>query len=249
MADLATLGVFTAFAAGVISFLSPCVLPLVPAYLSYVAGQSLHRDLRDAPTDPRARASAVLLSGCFILGFSAVFIALGASASAVGRLLLQYRYEAGIAGGALVTAFGLLILLGTGRVPFLQRGFHFHIEGIAGKPLSAFALGLAFAFGWSPCIGPILGAILTASAVADSSLAGVRLLTAYSLGLAVPFFFAALFLHELTGRWKRLRGAGRPLQILAALVMVVMGVALMTGELTSFSIWLLQTFPALGRIG
>ncbi len=249
MADLATLGAFTAFAAGVISFLSPCVLPLVPAYLSYVAGQSLHRDLRDAPTDPRSRATAALLSGCFILGFSAVFIALGASASAIGRLLLQYRYEAGIAGGVLVTAFGLLILLGTGRVPFLQRGLHFHVEGIAGRPLSAFALGLAFAFGWSPCIGPILGAILTVAAVADSSLAGVRLLAAYSLGLAVPFFVSALFLHELTGRWKRLRLAGRSLQTFAALVMVVMGVALMTGELTSFSIWLLQTFPALGKIG
>ena len=239
----------TAFAAGLISFLSPCVLPLVPAYLSYVAGQSLHRNVNDAPTDPRARASAALLSGCFILGFSAVFIALGASASAIGRLLLQYRYEAGIAGGALVTLFGLLMLVGTGRIPFLQRGFHFHVEGVAGRPLSGFALGVAFAFGWSPCIGPILGAILTVAAVGDSNLAGVQLLGAYSLGLAVPFFFSALFLHEMTGRWKRLRGAGRWLQTAAAVVMVVMGIAIMTGELTTFSYWLLETFPALGKIG
>jgi len=249
MADVATLGLFTAFAAGLISFLSPCVLPLVPAYLSYVAGQSLHRDVADAPTDPRSRASAALLSGCFILGFSAVFIALGASASAIGRLLLQYRYEAGIAGGALVTAFGLLILLGTSRMALLQRGFHFHVEGVAGRPVSAFLLGLAFAFGWSPCIGPILGAILTVSAVANSSVAGVQLLAAYSLGLAVPFFFSALFLHQMTGRWKRLRLAGRTLQTVAALVMVAMGIAIMTGELTTFSYWLLETFPALGKIG
>jgi cytochrome c-type biogenesis protein len=247
--DLATLGLATAFAAGIVSFLSPCVLPLVPAYLSYVAGQSLHRHVRDAPTDARSRASAALLAGFFSLGFSAVFVALGASASAIGRLLLQYRYEAGIAGGALVAAFGLLILLGAGRVPFLQRGFHLHVEGVAGKPLSAFALGLAFAFGWSPCIGPILGAILTVAAVGESSLAGVRLLAAYSLGLAVPFFLSALFLHEMTGRWKRLRFAGRSLQTLAALVMVAMGVAIMTGELTTFSYWLLETFPALGKIG
>lgn len=249
MTDLATLGVLTAFAAGLISFLSPCVLPLVPAYLSYVAGQSLHKNVSDAPTDPRSRASAALLSGCFILGFSAVFIALGASASVLGRMLLQYRYEAGIAGGALVTVFGLLMLIGTGRIPLLQRGFHFHIEGVAGKPLSAFALGIAFAFGWSPCIGPILGAILTVAAVADSSHSGVQLLGAYSLGLAVPFFFSALFLHEMTGRWKRLRGTGRSMQTLAAVVMVVMGIAIMTGELTTFSYWLLETFPALGKIG
>jgi len=249
MADVATLGLFTAFAAGLISFLSPCVLPLVPAYLSYVAGQSLHRDVADAPTDPRSRASAALLSGCFILGFSAVFIALGASASAIGRLLLQYRYEAGIAGGALVTAFGLLILVGTSRIPLLQRGFHFNVEGVAGRPVSAFLLGLAFAFGWSPCIGPILGAILTVSAVANSSVAGVQLLAAYSLGLAVPFFFSALFLHQMTGRWKRLRLAGRTLQTVAALVMVAMGIVIMTGELTTFSYWLLETFPALGKIG
>ena len=246
---MSNLGLMTAFAAGVISFLSPCVLPLVPAYLSYVAGQSLHRHSRDAPTDPRSRASAALLSGCFILGFSAVFIALGASASLLGRILLQYRYEAGLIGGALVTLFGLLMLIGLGRVPFLQRGFHFHVEGVAGNPLSAFALGLAFAFGWSPCIGPILGAILTLAAVADSSAAGITLLGAYSLGLAVPFLLSALFLHEMTGRWKRLRLAGRSLQSVAAVVMVVMGVAIMTGELTRFSYWLLETFPALARIG
>lgn len=249
MSELAGLGLFTAFAAGLISFLSPCVLPLVPAYLSYVAGQSLHRHARDAPTDPRSRAAAAMLSGCFILGFSAVFIALGASASVLGRVLLQYRYEAGIVGGALVTAFGLLMLIGMGRVPFLQRGFHFHVEGVAGKPLSAFALGLAFAFGWSPCIGPILGAILTVAAVADSSAAGIRLLGAYSIGLGVPFLFSALFLHEMTGRWKRLRLAGRSLQTVAAVVMVVMGVAIMTGELSTFSYWLLESFPGLAKIG
>lgn len=249
MSDPATLGAVTAFAAGVISFLSPCVLPLVPAYLSYVAGQSLHRNVADAPTDSRSRASAAVLSAFFILGFSAVFIALGASASAIGKLLLQYRYEAGIVGGALVTAFGLLMLLGIGRIPFLQRGFHLHVHAVSGRPLSAFVLGLAFAFGWSPCIGPILGAILTVAAVADSNLAGVQLLGAYSLGLAVPFFFSALFLHEMTGRWKRLRGAGRWLQTTAAVVMVVMGIAIMTGELTTFSYWLLESFPALGKIG
>lgn len=249
MSDPAALGLTTAFAAGLVSFLSPCVLPLVPAYLSYVAGQSLHRHVRDAPTDMGSRASAALLSGFFILGFSAVFIALGASASALGRLLLHFRYEAGVVGGALVTLFGLAMLLGTSRLPYLQRGFHFHVHAVSGRPLSAFALGLAFAFGWSPCIGPILGAILAVAAVADSSAAGIELLGAYSLGLAVPFLLSALFLHDMTGRWKRLRLAGRALQTAAALIMVAMGVALMTGKLTAFSTWMLQAFPALGRIG
>jgi len=114
------------------------------------------------------------------------------------------------------------MLVGSGKVPFLQRGFHFHIHAVSGRPLSAFALGLAFAFGWSPCIGPILGAILAVAAVAESSAAGLQLLGAYSLGLGVPFLLSALFLHEMTGRWKRLRLAGRSLQTFAALVMVVM---------------------------
>ena len=249
MTDGVGLGLATAFAAGLVSFLSPCVLPLVPAYVSYVAGQSLHKNRVDAPTDARSRASAAMLSGCFVLGFSAVFIALGASASAIGALLLKYRYEAGIAGGALVTVFGLLMLAGMERIPFLQRGFHVHVQGVAGQPLSAFVLGLAFAFGWSPCIGPILGAILTVAAVNVSGGAGIRLLGAYSLGLAVPFMLSALFLHEMTGRWKRLRLAGRTLQTAAGVVMVVMGIAIMTGELTKFSYWLLETFPVLGKIG
>ena len=101
----------------------------------------------------------------------------------------------------------------------------------------------------SPCIGPILGAMLTVAAVADSSAAGIRLLGAYSIGLGVPFLFSALFLHEMTGRWKRLRLAGRTLQAVAAVVMLVMGIAIMTGELTTFSYWLLETFPALAKIG
>jgi len=247
--DPAALGLTTAFAAGLVSFLSPCVLPLVPAYLSYVAGQSLHRHASDAPTDGRSRASAALLSTYFILGFSAVFVALGASATAIGRLVLPYRYEAGVVGGALVAAFGIMMLAGAWGIPFLQRGLHFHVRAVSGRPLSAFALGLAFAFGWSPCIGPILGAILAVAAVAESAAAGIRLLGAYSLGLGLPFLLSALFLHEMTGRWRRLRLTGRSLHTIASLVMLAMGIALMTGKLTALSYWLLDAFPALGKIG
>ena len=245
--EAATLGVATAFAAGAVSFLSPCVLPLVPAYMSYVTGQSLA-----ANTDGKvaaSRLSAATLSLVFVLGFSAVFIALGASATALSRLLLQYRYEAGIGGGALVTLFGVVMLVGVERVPFLRRDAHFHLRLATGNPAAAFVLGAAFGFGWTPCIGPILGVILTAAAVSESASAGVRLLSAYSAGLGIPFLLTAVFLHEAAGRLRLMRRTGRPLMIAAGLLMAVMGLAMMTGRLTAFSYWLLEHFPALGQIG
>ena len=245
--ETSSIGAVTAFAAGAVSFLSPCVLPLVPAYMSYVTGQSL------APAGPTvqhgSRANAALLSLCFVLGFSAVFVTLGASATALGRLLLQYRYEAGIVGGALVTLFGLAMLVGVERIPFLRRDLHFNAQVATANPASAFVIGLAFGFGWTPCIGPILGVILTAAAVSESASAGIRLLGAYSAGLGLPFLLTAVFLHEMAGRWRLMRKLGRPLMIVAGVVMIAMGIAMMTGTLTRFSYWLLEQFPALGRIG
>jgi cytochrome c-type biogenesis protein len=245
--DAATLGTATAFAAGAVSFLSPCVLPLVPAYMSYVTGQSLAGNAAGAAL--ASRMSAATLSLFFVLGFSAVFIALGASATAISRVLLQYRYEAGIAGGALVTLFGLVMLIGVERLPFLRRDAHFHLRAATGNPASAFVLGLAFGFGWTPCIGPILGVILTAAAVSESASAGVRLLAAYSAGLGIPFLLTAAFLHEAAGRLRLMRRTGRPLMIAAGVIMIAMGIAMMTGKLTAFSYWLLERFPALGRMG
>lgn len=189
MYDAVSIGTLTAFAAGIVSFLSPCVLPLVPAYLSYIAGNAADTNYRRLAS---ARLSAAFLSAHFVLGFSLVFILLGAGATALGRLLLQYRYEAGIAGGIIVTVFGLFMLGGTKWLTFLQRDFRFHVGAPAARPLSAFILGIAFAFGWTLCIGPVLGAILTVSAVQDEMSAGIRLLAAYSLGLGVPFLLTAI---------------------------------------------------------
>ena len=245
MRDAATLSVLTAFAAGAVSFISPCVLPLVPAYVSYVTGQSLQT--RAEATSSRARAAFLSLS--FVLGFAAVFVALGASATAVGRVLLRYRYEAGIVGGALVTLFGLVMLIGVERVPFLRRDVHFHVHAAAGNPASAFLLGVAFGFGWTPCIGPILGVILTAAAMSESASAGIRLLGAYSAGLGLPFLLVAVFLHELAGRWRLMRRLGRPLMVVAGVIMMTVGIAIMTDKLTAFSYWLLEQFPVLGRMG
>ena len=188
MAELSLIGVLSAFAAGVISFLSPCVLPLVPGYVSFVAGSSLE-DLRDGVT-PRARS--LTLAATFVLGFTVVFVALGASATALGSALLSYKLQLGVIAGVVVILFGLHLL---GLTPFrlMNQEARFHIETGAGRAAGAFVLGIAFAFGWTPCIGPVLGAILTLSASTADVAKGSLLLAVYSLGLGLPFLLAALF--------------------------------------------------------
>lgn len=245
--DASGIGLATAFLAGIISFLSPCVLAVVPGYVSYVAGHAGQG--RDSALVPRHRVTALVLSAFFVLGFSAVFVALGASATALGRFFLRYRYEANIVGGVIVIAFGLLMLGALRFVPWFGRDFRLHPRLAGGHPGAAFILGIAFGFGWTPCIGPILGAILTVSAVQSSLHGGIGLLIAYALGLGVPFLLAAAFTRELVGRMKTLRRVGQPLQIVAGLAMVLFGFAMITGKLTTFSYWLLEKFPALGRIG
>ena len=244
MADLSLVALLTSFAAGVVSFLSPCVLPLVPGYISYVAGQSVS----DGAAAEAKGFLAFWLSLIFVLGFSTVFVILGASATSLGRLLLSYRYEANLVGGGIVILFGLLII-GLVQVSFMEREFRFHPSLPGGRPVAAYLLGLAFAFGWTPCIGPVLGTILTASAASATVSQGVVLLAVYSLGLGVPFLAAALFTDRLFAHFKRLRRVGRVLQVAAGAVVVLMGVAMITGQLSAFSYWLLETFPGFARIG
>ncbi len=246
MFEIAGVGILTAFVAGLISFLSPCVLPLVPGYVSYIAGQSV--DGRPQAERNAARRSALLLSMLFVLGFSTVFVSLGAGATAISRVLLDYRYEANIIGGAIVIVFGLF-LIGLVNASWLQRDLRFHVNLKGGRTLAAYLLGLAFAFGWTPCIGPVLGAILTVSAVSSTATSGIALLSVYSLGLGVPFLLAAAFTGEFTKRLKTMRRAGRWLQIAAGAILVLMGIAMITGQLSVFAYWLLKTFPVLGTIG
>ena len=247
MTDAGAIGLAAAFAAGLISFVSPCVLPLVPAYVSFIAGQPLRAEAQRPHA--RERLAALSLSAFFVLGFSAVFVTLGASATLLGRLLLQYRYEANLIGGAIVVVFGLLMVGMSGGMPWLQRDFRFHPRLMGGRPLPAFVLGTAFGFGWTPCIGPVLGAILTVSAVQTSVSGGVGLLATYAAGLGVPFLLVALFTREAAARLKNLRRLGTVLQVIAGLLLVLMGIAMMTGYLSRFAFWLLEAFPALGRIG
>lgn len=246
MLEISNIGLLTAFAAGAISFLSPCVLPLVPGYVSYVAGRAKAED-RDAGA-LALRLPAVGLSVCYVLGFATVFVLLGASATVLGQLLLTYRYELNLVGGAVVVLFGLF-LIGLVRPPWLMREFRFHAAIPGGRPASAYLLGLAFAFGWTPCIGPIWGAILTVSAASATVSGGVALLGVYSLGLGVPFMLAALFTDGLMARLKTIVRIGRLLQLAAGAVLILMGIAMMTGQLSAFSYWLLDVFPALGNIG
>ena len=244
MAELSLIGLLSAFAAGVISFLSPCVLPLVPGYVSFVAGSSLE-DLRDGAA-PRTRSLG--LAAIFVLGFSVVFVALGASATALGSALLSYKLELGMIAGGVVILFGLH-LLGLTPLRLMNREARFHVDTSGGRAAGAFLLGTAFAFGWTPCIGPVLGAILTLSASTADVAKGSLLLAVYSLGLGVPFLLAALFTGALLVRLRALGRAGRNLQRAAGGLLVAMGLLMVTGRLELVAYWLLETFPALASIG
>lgn len=242
MTDLSTLGLVAALLAGAISFLSPCVLPLVPGYVSYVAG----RTVSGGASPSRGRAFG--LSLCFVLGFSTIFILLGASATALGQTLLRWRFELNLIGGGIVILFGLF-MLGAARLSAMERDLRFHLDLPGGQPVASYVLGLAFGFGWTPCIGPILGAILTASAASATVGEGVVLLAIYSAGLGVPFLVVAAFTDKAAGRLRGIGRWGRRLHQAAGGVMVLMGLAMMTGRLSALSYWMLDAFPVLGRIG
>ncbi|AJY46879.1 cytochrome c biogenesis CcdA family protein [Martelella endophytica] len=238
----------TALFAGALSFLSPCVLPLVPPYLCYMAGISIDEFRGDAEAKA-PRAVAVLLPALFFtLGFATVFIALGAGASSIGQLLRQYMDILAKIGGLVIIAMGLNFL-GVLKIPFLSREARF--QG-AGKPASAsgaYVMGLAFAFGWTPCIGPVLGAILAVAATRDTVESGAVLLAIYSLGLAVPFWIAALFSGAFTrflARFKRHLGM---VEKIMGVLLILTGLAFLFGFIADMAIWFQQTFPVLSRIG
>lgn len=247
MLELSGISIISAFAAGVVSFLSPCVLPLVPGYLSYIGGQSLE-ELRSY--GPTTRESLIILglSLCFVFGFSTVFIAFGASATALGQLLIRYRYEVNIIGGIIILTFGLF-MTGLLRLNLLQREFRVHRELPGGRALSAYLLGLAFAFGWTPCIGPILGAILTVSATSNLVSSGTLLLAIYSLGLGVPFIIAGLFTDQFMRHAQRFRKHAQTVQRIAGGILILMGIAMLTGYLNRLSIWLLNNLTWLNTLG
>jgi cytochrome c-type biogenesis protein len=243
-------GYMSAVGAGALSFLSPCVLPLVPPYLCYMAGVSVEdfraRDASAVATS--TKRALVITSLAFVLGFSTVFVALGAGASTIGRLLRVWQEPLALAAGVVIILMGLNFL-GVLRIPFLSREARFQASGKPASPVAAYVMGLAFAFGWTPCIGPVLGPILTLAGGSETVGEGALLLAAYSLGLGIPFLVAALF----SGAFMRFLGhfrvhLGRVEKVIGALL-VVAGVLFLTGGVQSASYWLLETFPGLGRLG
>ncbi|TGG94079.1 cytochrome c biogenesis protein CcdA [Natronospirillum operosum] len=250
MFEIANVGLLAAFLGGLISFLSPCVLPLVPGYLSFITGQTIRPAGGGAASFDGDRHDAVVQAAWFIAGFTTIFMLLGASATMLGRLLLSYRYEAQFVGGIAIIVFGLM-MTGILRFNWLQREWRFlhRINLVSGRPSTAYLLGVAFAVGWTPCIGPVLGAILTVSVSSGGASSGLFLLGVYSLGLAVPFMLTALSVNKFLHHQRVLQRWGRILHPVAGGIMILMGVMIMTGTMTIMSFWLLDQFPILELIG
>ncbi len=231
----AGLGVFIAFTAGLLSFLSPCVLPLIPSYVTFITGLSLE-DVT------KARRTALVHALLFIAGFTLIFVTLGATATTLGRLLLRYRYLVSSAGGALIIVFGLY-LLGVLNISAFMRERRVHL---AEKPLGylgTVVVGIAFGAGWSPCLGPILGAILALAANTNELSRGVLLLFSYSLGLAVPFVVAALFVEKFLAFFARHKGKMIWVNRVAGALLIFVGVLMVTNRFALLATKLQQWTP------
>ncbi len=243
--DAALLPAMTvALAAGIISFLSPCVLPIVPPYLAYMSGVSV----QDLSEGRAASNRAVLPALFFVLGLSTVFLLLGFTASAIGTVFLQYQGWFNTVAGLLVMGFGAHFL-GIYRIGFLDREARLDAGDRGGSALGAYVLGLAFAFGWTPCIGPQLGAILSLAASEASVARGTMLLAVYAAGLGVPFLLVAAFLPRLGGVMTWMKRHMERIERLMGLLLWTIGLLMLTGGFSAFSYWLLETFPALATLG
>lgn len=252
MADSAISGMIqdvsipAALAAGVISFLSPCVLPLVPPYLIYLTGATIEHVANDE--EQKASKRAVMLSALvFVLGFSTVFVALGASASLIGGLIRAWSAQLSIVAGIAIILMGLHFL-GLTRIGFLMREGRLPIP----KPVGlwgAYVMGLAFAFGWTPCIGPILAAILSVAASETTVTKGAGLLAVYSAGLGIPFLIAAFMVERFSSVLARMKKHLATVERAMGVLMILVGIGFLTGAVTDVSIWLLETFPALQNFG
>jgi cytochrome c-type biogenesis protein len=234
-----------AAAAGLLSFLSPCVLPLVPPYLTFIAGTTIE----DVATEKvgRARRDIFLAAVLFVAGFSTVFVALGATASFFGQVLRAHIATLSLLAGFAIIAMGLHFL-GVFRLNLLYREKRLEVQ----KPLGlwgAYVMGLAFAFGWTPCIGPILAAILAIAASEATAVRGAGLLAIYSLGLGIPFLLAAVALGPFLGFLKQFKAHFGAVERVVGVLLIATGIAFLTGTMQNLSFWLIQTFPGLAKIG
>ncbi|MFV0360396.1 cytochrome c biogenesis CcdA family protein [Tropicimonas sp.] len=234
-----------ALVAGLISFLSPCVLPIVPPYLAYMGGISMSEM---AAGRVSARGKVIVTALFFVLGLSTVFLFLGFTASAFGSFFLRNQQVFNLLAGLVVIGFGLHFL-GVYRIPFLEREARIDAGDRGGSAFGAYVLGLAFAFGWTPCIGPQLGAILSMAASESSIGRGTFLLAVYAAGLGIPFLLVAGFFPHLTGAMNWMKRHMRGIERAMGVLLVLIGVLMLTGGFSAMSWWLLETFPGLARLG
>ena len=234
-------GLMIALVAGVLSFLSPCVLPIVPPYLAYMGGISMG----EMTGQTSARRRVLLPAVFFVLGLSTIFMLLGFAASAFGAVFLSYQVWFTRVSGVIIIVFGLHFL-GLFRIAILDREARLDAGDRGGSAFGAYLLGLAFAFGWTPCIGPQLGAILSLAAQEGNMARGSALLAVYAAGLGLPFLFAALFIERAMGMMTRIKPHMGLIEKIMGSLLLVVGLALLTGAFTDFSWWLLEIFGALG---
>ena len=234
--------------AGVISFLSPCVLPLVPPYLCFITGASLEELSRAEERITSQWRRTMLAALLFVLGFSTVFVALGASASAIGQLLQSHMILLARIAGVVIILMGLNFL-GVFKIGLFQREVRYHTETRPVGLLGAYAIGLAFAFGWTPCIGPVLAAILSIAASEQDVARGAGLLAVYSLGLGIPFLLAAAGVGSFVAFQRRFRRHMLMVERIMGGLLVLTGVLFLTGSMQGFSYWLIEQFPWLATIG
>ena len=237
--------VTAAFVAGLISFLSPCVLPLVPPYLCYLAGTTLEE--LQAADARRTRRDAFVASLFFVAGFTTVFVTLGATASIFGQMVRQFNTVLSVAAGLAIVVMGLHFI-GLFRLGFLYRERRMAVSPGASYG-AAYLMGLAFAFGWTPCIGPILAAILAIAGSEATVSQGAALLAVYSAGLGLPFVGAALAVGSFLAFMRRFRAHFGTVEKVAGGLLVLTGIAFLTGGMQGFSFWLIQTFPGLATLG
>ncbi len=239
--------IWGAVLAGLLSFVSPCVLPLVPPYLGFLAGVSLE-ELTGGGDDQAASRKVFVAALAFVAGFSTVFVILGASASFIGQFITQHIQFLGYIAGVAIIVMGLHFL-GIFRLAFLYREARVHVDKKPAGLIGAYFIGLAFAFGWTPCVGPILAAILFVAGSEDTVAKGALLLSAYALGLGIPFLLAALFAAPFLGFMKKFRKHMGLVEKAMGVVLVLTGILFISGQMAVLSYWLLETFPAFSTIG
>ncbi|MGF1649252.1 MAG: cytochrome c biogenesis CcdA family protein [Hyphomicrobiaceae bacterium] len=239
------LSIYAAVAlAGLISFLSPCVLPLVPPYLGYLGGTTISQATAQEGLDRAVWLRVVTGSVFFVLGFTTVFVSMGAGASFFGQVIQTHRETLSMIAGSIIIVFGLHFM-GVLRIPLLFAQARYEADVQGATYLGAFVIGLAFAFGWTPCIGPVLATVLTVAANEASLATGVSLLLAYSLGLGVPFVLAAVAIRPFLGFSRRFRRHLGRVEFVMGVILVLTGVMFLTGTMGWIGQWLLETFPAL----